>query len=182
MIFLKTQSKHCRRFKSPQKKIWLIGKLACGKTNLGGSGPLSILYVSSNWTLDFPATCCLLATRCHFFTRLRPIGNAQRKIWLIGACLYVFQLLHLKPWKAPDMEKAMDVADISWTQIHPLPWPDIMSVTWKKRQMNLPFESMLCKYLNITIIPHICLLLLHQLLKNLHQQRHNIRVFTRKTC
>ena len=84
MIFLKTQSKHCRRFKSPQKKIWLIGKLACGKTNLGGSGPLSILYVSSNWTLDFPATCYLLATRCHFFTRLRPIGNAQRKIWLIA--------------------------------------------------------------------------------------------------
>ena len=38
----------------------------------------------------------------------------------------MFQLLHLKPWKAPDMEKATDVADISCTQIHPVLWPDIM--------------------------------------------------------
>ena len=87
-----------------------------------------------------------------FLYKIEADWKCTKEDLIDSLCFYVFQLLHLKPWKAPDMEKATDVADISCTQIHPVPWPDIMSVTWKKRQIwqiYLPFESMLCKYLNI---------------------------------
>ena len=48
-----------------------------------------------------------------FLYKIEADWKCTQEDFIDSPCIYVFQLLHLKPRKAPDMEKATEVADIS---------------------------------------------------------------------